>query len=306
MLVLLTVGFALFPYEAISGRLHVVDLFSGFGHEALVAVCALMIVGHGLIRTGALDPLGRVLASTWASKPMLSLIAMLVVAALLSAFVNNTPVVVLLIPVLLNIAIRTGTKTSAVLMPMGFATLLGGMTTSIGTSTNLLVVSVAAELGLSRFGMFDFALPALIASLLGIVYLTFIAPLLIPDRVPMMLDSSPRLFSAQLNIPPDSFADGKTVAELRKRTGDRMNIKRIRKSENAYSVALPDANVKAGDRLLVTDTAAGLKEFESVLEADLYVSGKPVADDNPLADEDQQIAEIVIVDGSSLDRQTLN
>lgn len=306
VLVLLTVGFALFPFETISGRLHVVDLFSGFGHEALVAVCALMIVGHGLIRTGALEPVGRVLASMWASKPMLSLIAMLVVAALLSAFVNNTPVVVLLIPVLLNIAIRTGTKTSAVLMPMGFATLLGGMATSIGTSTNLLVVSVAAELGLSRFGMFDFALPAVMAGLLGIIYLTFIAPLLVPDRTPMMLDSSPRLFSAQLNIPPGSFADGKTVAELRKRTGDRMNIKRIRKSENAYSVALPDANVKAGDRLLVTDTAAGLKEYENVLEADLYVSGKPVADDNPLADKDQQTAEIVIVDGSFLDRRTLN
>ncbi len=306
VLVLLTVGLAVFPYEAMSGRLHVVDLFSGFGHEALVAVCALMIVGHGLIRTGALEPVGRVLASMWASKPMLSLIAMLVVAALLSAFINNTPVVVLLIPVLLNIAIRTGIKTSSVLMPMGFATLLGGMTTSIGTSTNLLVVSVAADLGLNRFGMFDFALPALMASVIGLICLIFIAPRLIPDRVPMMLDSSPRLFSAQLNITADSFADGKTVAELRKRTGERMNIKRIRKSENAYSVALPDAIVKAGDRLLVTDTAAGLKEFEDVLEADLYVSGKPVADDNPLADEDQQIAEIVIVDGSPLDRQTLN
>ena len=306
VLVLITVGFALFPFETVNGHLSVVELFSGFGHEALVAVCALMIVGHGLIRTGALEPVGRALASMWALKPMLSLIAMLGVAAILSAFINNTPVVVLLIPVLLNVAMRTGTKTSSLLMPMGFATLLGGMATSIGTSTNLLVVSVAADLGLGRFGMFDFALPAVLAGLLGIIYLTFIAPRLIPDRTPMMLDASPRLFSAQLNIPPGSFADGKTVAELRKRTDDRMNIKRIRKSENAYSVALPDATVSAGDRLLVTDTAAGLKEYESALEADLYVSGKPVADDNPLADKDQQIAEIVIVDGSILDRRTLN
>ena len=132
--------------------------FQALGMKLWLRVCALMVVGHGLIRTGALEPVGRVLASMWASKPILSLIAMLAVAALLSAFINNTPVVVLLIPVLLNIAIRTRIKASSVLMPMGFATLLGGMTTSIGTSTNLLVVSVAADLGLNRFGMFDFRL----------------------------------------------------------------------------------------------------------------------------------------------------
>jgi di/tricarboxylate transporter len=306
VLVLLTVGFALFPYQSHGASFQVVDLFSGFGHEALIAVCALMIVGHGLIRTGALEPVGRALSRSWVSHPILSLLAMLFSAALLSAFVNNTPIVILLIPVLLNVAIRTGTKTSSILMPMGFATLLGGMTTTIGTSTNLLVVSVAAELGVERFSMFDFVVPALGASALGILYLAFIAPRLIPDREPLMLDSAPRVFSAQLNILSGSFADGKTVSELRSRTNGRMQILRIRKSTNAYSVALPDAVVNAGDRLMVTETANDLKEFENLLGADLYVSGKPVAEDNPLAAGDQQTAEIVVVDGSPLINQTLS
>ena len=175
ILVLLSVGLALFPYHSNGHDIEVTALFSGFGHEALVAVCALMIVGHGLVRTGALEPFGRLLASKWAASPKLALLATLAGAALLSAFVNNTPVVVLLIPVLLTVAMRTGASTAGLLMPMGFATLLGGMATSIGTSTNLLVVSIAADLGVPRFAMFDFILPAALAGGVGIVYLAFIA-----------------------------------------------------------------------------------------------------------------------------------
>lgn len=305
VLVVLAVGFALFPYERDGRELEVFDLFSGFGHEALVAVCALMIAGHGLVRTGALEPLGRLLAFHWKSHPFISFLAMLLSAAVLSAFINNTPVVVLMIPVLLNVAVRTGMRTASVLMPMGFATLLGGMTTTIGTSTNLLVVSVSAELGVERFSMFYFIVPAAIASAIGMLYLVLIAPRLLPDRKPLMLEESPRVFSAQLSIPADSFADGKTVSEVLKKTGGRLQIKRIRKSENAVFVTLPDAVLSAGDRLMVTDTPSRLKEFEQELGATLYRGDEPVSADNPLEAEDQQIAEIVVVDGSPLENVTL-
>ncbi len=305
VLVVLAIGFALFPYERDGRALEVVDLFSGFGHEALVAVCALMIAGHGLVRTGALEPLGRMLASRWKSHPFIALVAMLLSAAILSAFINNTPVVVLMIPVLLNVAVRTGIRTASVLMPMGFATLLGGMTTTIGTSTNLLVVSVAADLGVAHFSMFYFVVPAAIAGMVGMVYLALIAPRLLPDRKPIMLEESPRVFSAQLSIPPGSFADGKTVSAVLEKTGGRLHIKRIRKSENAFSVTLPDAVLNAGDRLMVTDTPSRLKEFEQELGATLYRDDQPVSADNPLEAEDQQIAEVVVVDGSLLENATL-
>ncbi len=160
VLVLLTLGFEWFPYHDGTQTLHTVDFFSGFGHEALVAVCGLMIVGHGLVRTGALEPIGRMLARLWSHSPQLSLLLTLILAGLLSAFVNNTPVVVLLLPILVSVSLRTGTSASGILMPMGLSTLVGGMATTIGTSTNLLVVSVAADLGLRRFGMFDFFVPA--------------------------------------------------------------------------------------------------------------------------------------------------
>lgn len=102
VLIVLAVGFELFPYETAGQRLHTVDFFHGFGHEALVAVCTLMIVGQGLVRTGALEPVGRGLARIWRLRPGLSLLITLLMAAGLSAFVNNVPIVVLLLPILVS------------------------------------------------------------------------------------------------------------------------------------------------------------------------------------------------------------
>lgn len=167
LIAILAVGFALFPYHDIEPTI----FFTGFAHEALIAVCALMVLGQGLVRTGALEPVGRILGRLWGRAPLLSFLATLLVGAVLSAFVNNTPIVVLLLPILISVCLRTSTSAASVLMPMGFATLVGGMATTIGTSTNLLVVSVARDLGLPEFGMFDFALPAAIAGGVAIVYL---------------------------------------------------------------------------------------------------------------------------------------
>jgi len=163
VLALLATGFELFPYTHNGVQLHAIDFFKGFGHEALIAVCALMIAGQGLVRTGSLEPVGRALARLWSTSPMLSLLLTLLVGAILSAFVNNVPIVVLLLPILVSVSLQTNKPASSILMPMGFATLVGGMSTTIGTSTNLLVVSVAADMGMRRLDMFDFFLPAAIA-----------------------------------------------------------------------------------------------------------------------------------------------
>ena len=171
VLVLLVTGFELFPYANNGGAVHAVDFFQGFGHEALIAVCALMIAGQGLVRTGALEPVGLSLAKLWSVSPAFSLLLTLIVGGALSAFVNNVPIVVLLLPILTSISARANKPASHILMPMGFATLVGGMTTTIGTSTNLLVISIAADLGLPRMSMFDFIVPAGITAGIAILYL---------------------------------------------------------------------------------------------------------------------------------------
>lgn len=309
ILISLAIGFELFPFQVDGTVLHAVDFFHGFGHEALVAVCALMIAGQGIVRTGALEPVGRGLARLWKISPSVSLLLTLLVAAFISAFINNVPVVVLLLPILISVSIRTGSKASSVLMPMGFATLLGGTCTTIGTSTNLLVVSVAADMGLRRLEMFDFLVPAAIAGGIGIVYLWLVVPRIIPERKLALADTSPRVFSAYLAIREDSSTAGKTLAEAIKKVDGAIKVRSIRRGPDSFTMPLPSVVLKAGDQLIIRDTPDRLKEFENILEGTLYSDDslvKPVDEDHPLKEEDQQVAEIAVIQGSHLQGRTVS
>jgi di/tricarboxylate transporter len=300
LLAILAVGFSLVPYPG----LRATDFFLGLGHEALVAVCALMVVGQGLVHTGALEPVGRALGTIWGKAPFLSFLATLIVGAVLSAFMNNTPIVVLLLPILISVCLRTSTSASRILMPMGFATLVGGMATTIGTSTNLLVVSVAEDLGMPRFGMFDFALPAVIAGGVALVYLWLVAPRLLPERSIQLEDASPRLFDARLHLDEGSAVADKSLGEAISLTGGDMHVVRIGRGD-AYIMPLPDATLREGDSLRVRDTPQKLKAFEEALKARLYTDDHEVDDDHPLSAGTQILAEVAVVQGSSLDRTNL-
>ncbi|WP_419797980.1 MAG: SLC13 family permease [Terasakiella sp.] len=307
VLTILLVGFEVYPYYVEGERLHAIDFFKGFGHEALIAVCALMIVGQGLVRTGALEPLGRFLAKVWNVSPSLSLLLTLLISAVCSAFVNNVPIVVLLLPILISIGHRTGKSPSGMLMPMGFATLIGGMSTTIGTSTNLLVVSVANDVGNIHFGMFDFVVPAVIAGGVAILFLWLVAPRILPKRETPLGDFSPRIFEAHLHVEEDGFAAGKTFSDVREKSGNKLQVLEILRDEDKVVRPLPDALLRAGDRLAVRDTPDNLKDFEEVLGMSLYRDDdSPIDEDNPLRAEGQQIAEVVVTQGSSLQGAVLS
>ncbi|MFO7593669.1 MAG: SLC13 family permease [Pseudomonadota bacterium] len=307
VLAVLVVGFELFPYR-VEGEeaLHATDFFLGFGHEALVAVCALMIAGQALVRTGALEPVGRLLARLWSVSPALSLLLTLLVGALLSAVVNNVPVVVLLLPILVSVSLRSKRSASSILMPMGFATLVGGMSTTIGTSTNLLVVSVAADMGLERMGMFQFFFPAAVAGGVAIIFLWLVAPRMLPHREAHMADTSPRIFNAHLYVDEESYAAGKTLLEASEKAGGMLRVTQIQRGEEGVLKPLPDVVLRPGDRLSVKDTPENLKELETVLGTKLYAGESRVDEEHPLEDEGQQLAEIVVTPGSLLEGNTLS
>ncbi|MBA6223871.1 MULTISPECIES: SLC13 family permease [unclassified Colwellia] len=306
VIAILSVMFAVFPFYSDGKHFEPSSLFFGFGHEALVTVCSLMIIGHGIVRTGALEPIGRYLAKLWKISPTLSLLITLILAGGLSAFINNTPVVVLLLPILISVSLRTKTDSSPMLLPMGLATLVGGMATTIGTSTNLLVVSIAKNMGAAEFGLFDFAKPALMASVVAVLYLWLIAPRLLPRRAPSMPDTSPRIFSAYLNINENSLVNEKTITEIIALTDGQIKIESIQRGpENRNIIPLPDTLLVVGDRLKVHDYPDRLKEYETVLGATLFSGLHKVDDEHPLKAEKQTLAEIVIIAGSGLEGRTL-
>jgi di/tricarboxylate transporter len=216
--------------------------------------------------------------------------------------------VVLLLPILVGVSLKSEVRASSVLMPMGFATLIGGMATTIGTSTNLLVVSVAADLGVRRFGMFDFAPPVVAAGVVGFAYLWLVAPRLLPQRAPPLKDTSPRVFEALLHVEEKSAANGMTIEEIREKTGNKIRVRSVEREGGLVVSPLAGLKVRAGDRLRVRDTPDELKEFERQLGAKLHNVGEeggPVTEEHPLSAEDQQLAEIVVTEGSPLHRRTL-
>ena len=248
IIVILVVSFQLFPYVVNGERLAPTAFLAGFGNEALITICALMIMGKGLEATGALQPLAMFLAKAWTARPKLASLATLGIAAILSAFLNNTPVVVMLLPMLIGVAVRNKFAPSSILMPVGFATLIGGMATTIGTSTNLLIVGIAADQGLEPFGMFDFTLPVLMVGVVGVLYLWLVAPRLIPERKQPLSDRSPRVFNAMFHIKETSAACGLTFAEGLALTGNEMSVDRIERCDWLAVTRLPSGRILAGAR----------------------------------------------------------
>jgi di/tricarboxylate transporter len=309
ILILLVGGFQLIPYEKGGERiLGPVDFFAGFGNEALITICVLMMVGKALETTGALQPLANVVGKAWSSRPVLATLATLVAGAVLSAFMNNTPIVVLLMPILVGASLRSKFPVSEVMMPMGLATIIGGMSTTIGTSTNLLVVGIAQDLGHQEFGMFDWVLPVAIVGGVGLVFLWLVAPRLLPDRTPPMADTTPRIFSSQLHIKEDGFAAGKTLSEVLAKTDGHMRVDKIQRSDSLQLAKLPSVVLQPGDRLFVKDSPENLKHYEQLLGATLFNISDvehPVDEETPLKAEGQQLAEVVVTRGSPLHLRSL-
>ena len=309
ILVILIAGFELVPYEK-AGEIVLgpVDFFAGFGNEALIAICALMMVGKALETTGALQPLATIVGKAWSTRPLLALLTTLVAGAILSAFMNNTPIVVLLMPILVTASLRAKFPVSGVMLPMGLATIVGGMSTTIGTSTNLLVVGIAHDMGMHQFSLFEWVLPVAIVGGVGLLFLWLVAPRLLPDRTPPMADTSPRIFNAQLHVKEGGFADGKSLSDVLAKADGNLRIDKIQRTESLFLAKLPSVIIQPGDRLFVKDSSENLKHYEQLLGATLFnISDNehPIDEETPLTAEGQHLAEVVVTRGSPLHLRSL-
>ena len=187
--------------------------FSGFGHYALITICALMIMGRGLVVTGALEPAARFLEGVFKWNLQLGLLVSLLIAFFLSMGVNDTPVLVLLLPIFVALAQRGAMPASKTLIPLNAAVLIGGMATTIGTSTNILVVSIARDLGMPAMGVFHFTPIVLVAGLVALPYLWLVMPRLLGDNR-VEDDFVRRRFHTRLRIGDDSDLVRKSAESL--------------------------------------------------------------------------------------------
>ena len=198
--------------------------FQGFGHYALITICALMVLGRGLVTTGALEPAARLLTRVWRFNRQVGLLVTLLLAMGMSMMVNDTPVLVLLLPVMAAIAANGGMAASKTLIPVNSAVLIGGMATTIGTSTNLLVVSIATDLGLPPMTVFHFTPIVLMAAVVALPFIWLVMPRLLPDNS-IAAGHEPRRFAATLRLSGTSAARDMDIASDREEiAGGRRDI----------------------------------------------------------------------------------
>jgi len=304
LLVTLLLIFYLFPYDGPGTRLTEIEIFQSFGHPALIAICSLMILARGLTTTGAMEPVVRLLSRLWKLNRWLGFLCTLAIAGAASAFINDTPVLVLMLPLLLSLAERTQYPASKTLMPVNFAILAGGMLTSVGTSTNLLVLRIAEDLGMARMGLFDFTGTALIAFLLALPYLWLVAPHLLPSTDRARTRSS-RLYEARIVVATENTRlKGRKLTDLARILGRPLPATRLMRGGQEVEAEL-EVELLAGDALLLSDTPEGLREIASAFSVDLFERAGTEHFMAKAARADTRLAEIVIGNASDMNGRTL-
>ncbi len=301
----------LFPLQDVNGKnqLDAMTLLSGFANPSLIAVLALLVMGQSMIHTDALRILTNVFVVSDRRKAWMSIVAILAFVMVFSAFLNNTPLVIIVIPLLQVMANSIGLSESRVMIPLSYVAILGGMTTLIGSSTNLLVASSMAELGYKPFGFFDFVVPGMIMAAVGFVYVILVVPRLLSDRSNMarQLRGNEKEFVAELDINKDSKLIGMECEEGKFLGLSDLNIKLIQRGGHLILPPFEGYRIEPSDTLIVSATRETLTDLLSKYpgfllseEEEEALEKKSQNDDEPNTAETRILAEIMITPASRM------
>ena len=283
------------------------QLLSGFAAPALVTIMALLVVGQGMFQTGALEGPILKINSSLDKSPRRTLLMVFTIAFAVSMFMNNTPVVVMFIPVMAAMATRLRKKASRYMMPLSFISILAGMTTLIGSSTNLLVNDVlvrTTEFELSFFSQF---IPGMTLAIIGAIYIIVMAPILLPERegLDAEITSTGHQYIAQIQVSPNHPLIGaKPVAGLFPTLRD-VTVRMVQRGERSMLPPFEDA-LESGDILIVAATRGSLSKLLSsqpeYLRGMLNIGGFEAEADTA---EPIVISEAVVAPGSRMIGRTI-
>ena len=280
------------------------EAFAGFAHPAVITVAAVLIISRGLQNAGLVDAVVKAIGAL-RGRPGLQIAAQCLVIAFLSGFMNNVGALALMLPVALRNAYRDGYSPSRSLMPLAFASLLGGLTTLIGTPPNIIISGFRAQASGQSFGMFDFLPVGVTVSLAGLLFLAVASRFLVPVRgrtAEPGMAFSVKGYIAEAEVPPDAAAIGKTVYELEKMTGNEATIAAIVQRDQRRLAPSGYERIEAGDILVLRGDANSL---HSMMEpAGLKLGGSDAIEREDLQSDDIELVEAVVSPGSWITGRT--
>lgn len=271
------------------------DVLGVFSNSAPATVAAMFVLSAALERTGVIGNMGRLVSTGVTQRPAIALLIMMICVMIMSAFINNTPVVVILTPVTIRLAQGLQLPPSKLLIPLSFASIFGGTCTLIGTSTNILVDGVASKHGLAPFGMFEITLAGLVMGTVGVVYLLLVGRWLLPKRqslASLLPSPKDRHFLAEALIPLDSPLVGKPLQGAGFTEERGLRVIDVIRNDVSHRYQLDEIELQAGDRVVIRSKVGdmlGLREA-----GDVAFGGPDIHAIEPIATRETVVMEGVV------------
>ena len=285
---------------------------AGFGNSATITVMAMFILSAGITRTGVVQ-IARDLLTKWGGNNLTQqIVVMGIIVGPISGFINNTAVVAIFIPIIEDWCKRQKISVSKLLIPLSFVTILGGMITLIGTSTNILASGVSKKLGYGEFSIFQFTKLGILTFIIGLIYMAFIAPKLLPNRKPLTnefigQDYDIKEYFSELIITPRSSLVGQTLngSEIQRKFD--LDVLEIVQNGVRFSQPLSDKILGIGDILVVRSGKDDLLKIREERGLNLLpdVQFKTEKIESILTSEEEKIGEVLILSNSRLIGTTL-
>jgi di/tricarboxylate transporter len=293
----------------LTGTVTLEEGFSGFSNPAVITVIAMFILSYGLVRTGVADTVASAVLKVGGDNPTLLTFAVMIAVGSMSAVMNNIGAVAVLLPALFVIAKRSNYPVTKLLIPLSFGSLLGGLTTLIGTPPNLLVSIALENQGFRGFRMFDFAPTGVAVMVVGAVYMAFIGRHLIPERkVANNLTREYQLedYLTEVVIPGDSPLVGRSVRSSNLFPDFGLTVLRITRKVNGATTNIPpdpESVFEAEDRLIVEGDIMELLRDKETSPLKIYADRK--FSDQTLTDENVQLAEVALAPSAKILGQSI-
>lgn len=290
----------------LSGIISAGEGLAGFSNTATVTVASMFILSAGLFKTGAVNFLGDFVGRIFQQNFYVAMVAVMILVGFLSAFINNTPVIAIFLPILLGVARETRISASKILMPISFASMFGGVCTLIGTSTNILVSSIAEKQGLPAFSMFEFAPLGIVLFIVGTIYMLTVGIRLIPERRgegDLSTNFSLSEYITEIVLLPESISVGHKIKNAPLVKDLEINILEIQRGDQIIHQPSGEVVLLADDVLRVR---CDLEKIRALQDQE-GVNFKPQVKwgDENVTNEDYKLIEAVVSPNSFLIGKTL-